>query len=238
MHRSIQPPLGPKTLSSNPALLALLFWLGSYTLLSLRAMLNPEPGHFALSMSRLLATGLGAIVCGWVITRIESREERIDVASIFVGLAFAAVLTVLVRQAYSVLAADDETMAESVRWTLVWAGYSATFVAAYCAFTADRRRRATIVRRAIPEQARHAVVPVRPIATDRPAEDELAWVVDALAEAIADSPRPTAQAVIARLTRDAGYLLAQEDDALDRRHNRRVQLVQALAARLDRQKGN
>jgi hypothetical protein len=62
----------------------------------------------------------------------------------------------------------------------------------------------------------------------------VAWVVDALADAIAASPQPTAQALIARLTRDAGYLLAHEDDGLDRRHNRRVQLVQALADRLDR----
>lgn len=121
-------------------LLALLFWVSTYSLFSVRSVLFPPDGIDVISTKRLITTFLGAMLFLFAIMRLRhpSKKGR-DRHKLLVISSTVAASTVMfaLRVAYNDLAepyAFDLT--DHGRWVLVWGGY---FLAGLALFSPQER---------------------------------------------------------------------------------------------------
>lgn len=221
-------------------LVALLFWLFTYALLSFRAEMALGDGFALLSGRRMLATSVGAALFGLVLGRIimrpnaSARRSAAIIATIFpASLAVLASRLLLDRLYYEQpLAVED-----NIRWVLVWAGYFGLWVSASLALNLHAQSHVTHAR----VQAVNRPTSAAPRETEIghraecPPAEAWNWVVDALAVELAAVPPPERAALVHSLASQAGYELADELDPKSRAQNARVKLVQRLIKRLGQQ---
>lgn len=126
------------------ALLALLFWVSTYVLFSVRSVLFPPVAIDVISSKRLLTTLFGAMLfLGAIVgTRRFSKKgrDRHQLLVIFSTIAASTIL-LLFRVAYNDLAEPYSFgLTDHGRWVLVWGGY---FLAGLALLSPERRAAAS-----------------------------------------------------------------------------------------------
>lgn len=192
-----------------------LFWVFSYAVLTLRAQVEFGPAFQWLHEKRAIGVTVGALLFGAVLhvaQRVPNPHAR--AALLLASVLPASVIVLAARSAFDVyVLGTPPELNDDVNSTLVWGGYFGLALGVYLAV-----QHRTAAARSIVAQAA------------APAAADYAWVVDALADELAD--RRDAHLLVADLRARAGYLLADDDDPDTARHNARVRLVERLAERV------
>ncbi len=206
-------------------LTAIAFWIFTYLLLSLRAEMLRGDGFDGLSVKRLAATSVGAILLGLVLAVSTGRHLSTSSRLAILGAIFpasAAVFAVRVTLDYFYYG-EPLTLADDVRWVLVWAGYFGLWLSAALALSLGR------LPLAAPAAARS---PAAAAAPPRPAPEAWDWLADAIVDEFADAPGARRAQLAERLLARAGYESADELDPDQQRQRDRVALARGVAARL------
>lgn len=211
-------------------LTAIGFWVFTYLLLSIRAEMLRGDGFDVLSVKRLAATSVGAILLGLVLAASSGRHLSVSKRLAILGTIFpacAAVFAVRVMLDYFYYGAPL-TLADDVRWVLVWAGYFGLWLSAALALSLGR------LPLAAPAAAAAAGSPGSVAAPPRPAPEAWDWLADVIVDELADAPGQRRAELADRLIARAGYESADEFDPDRRRQRDRVALARSIAARLHR----
>ncbi|MGQ0589272.1 MAG: LytR/AlgR family response regulator transcription factor [Sphingosinicella sp.] len=123
-----------------------LFWLITFLLFSVRALLIDPEAFDLVQANRLVSTGLGAIFFGLAIARLARREADSLVAQARQVLAWAmgAAGAIAVARLAIDLSFDPQTptvaaaLPATLRWLLVWLGYFFAWSGAYLLLRYDR----------------------------------------------------------------------------------------------------
>lgn len=220
------PPRRPLRLAP---LTALGFWIFTYLLLSIRAEMLRGDGFDGLSLKRVVATLVGAVLLGVVLAATGRGGASAARRPAILGTIFpasAAVFAARVTLDYFYYG-QPLTLADDVRWVLVWAGYFGLWLSAALALSLGRER--------TPEPARTAARPAASVlpATREPTPNESwEWLVEVIAEAVADAPRHERAKLAERLLARAGYDSADDLDPEHGRRSARLALARQIAARL------
>lgn len=222
-------------------MMALLFALFVFGVLTFYATLNPSRSNPVISDKRIVATMIGAGVYWLTIRAIAFRFGRssreIVVATLGVGIP-GALLILAVRTLYDVMTLDDlaGSFELNLRWVLLWLGYFGAWVAGFFALVSYRGMK---VAQAEAKCATNAVAQVRAAAPVQPAavehdavnRDAFDFVLTALAEEMAQQPRADRVALARALLSRSGY--EQADCVADATAaNARLHLTRRLVARL------
>lgn len=216
MNMALSPSRSLPDRASNWLLWLAAFWVFSYAVLTLRAQVEFGAAFQWLHEKRAIGVTVGALLFGVALHFANRvRDPRARAGLLLASVLPASVIVLAARSAFNlyVLGTPAE-LNDDVNWTIVWAGY---FGLALGAYLAVQHRAATA--RAI------AVEAAAPVSAD------YAWVVDALADELAD--RRDTHLLVADLRARAGYLLADDGDPAAARHNARVRLVERLAERVE-----
>ena len=119
---STRPLPAPRTL----ILPAILFALGVYAILSLRAELAPDAAVGVFSLRRIVATAAGGVVFWAILRRLAASPAALrGGAWQLFGMLLAAGVGVLgLRVVFGWLVVDEGLpLAQDIRWTLLWLGY-------------------------------------------------------------------------------------------------------------------
>ena len=237
-HRSHRPQLG----EFHIPLVALLFWLFTYALLSFRSEMALGDDFALVSGRRMLATSVGALIFALVLSRIiKSAYASAARSAALIATIFPASLAVLASRLLLDRLYYEQPLAveDNVRWVLVWAGYFGLWVSASLALTLHAQSHFTRARSQAltrPTSAAPREAEIGPCAECPPIET-WNWVVDALAVELAAVPRLERAALVHSLASRAGYELADELDPNYRLQNARVKLVERLIKRLGDESG-
>ncbi|MDQ8755149.1 hypothetical protein RCO27_02800 [Sphingosinicella sp. LHD-64] len=222
-------------------MIAGLFWLTSYAILSLWSALRIDGAIPMLSAPRFFGTLVGAFALWVIVTRLERTETRafphpLAVIPAILPAALAVLLTSLVT--YQVWPNHLIRFNDHLRWVMVWAGYFGTGLGLYLACDIyGRLRRAHLAptdRAGAPETIS---VPMTNQAMRTPARsgavvpaDDWDWLIDAIADEMAAAPEADRHVIAARLMSKAGYRMA--DDRLMPDHNMRLDLVERIVGKM------
>lgn len=202
-------------------LTAIAFWIFTYLLLSVRAEMLRGDGFDVLSVKRLAATSVGAILLGLVLAASSGRNLSVSKRLAILGTIFpacAAVFAVRVMLDYFYYG-TPLTLADDVRWVLVWAGYFGLWLSAALALSLGRVA---------------VAAPVTPAALRGAAPEAWDWLADVIAEELAHVPGSRRAELADRLLARAGYESADELDPERRRQRDRTMLARNIAASLQR----
>ena len=215
----------------QPARLAALFWIFTYSVLTARGMLS-DGGVDLLDPLRFVATSGGALIYWLVLHWIGRMARGVSQSSVLPILATilpASIAVLAIRLAADWMLSETPSPVEhSLRWVMVWAGYFGMWVSGALALR---------LQRAVPVKARAASAEAVALAACRTAQtasveqDALDWLVDACADHLAAAPQTTKAALAAHLVASAGYDIADGYD--EQAHNMRVDLALSIAARLE-----
>lgn len=223
------PAAGRRAPALQPLLFAALFWLFTYTLLSVRAQMLLGDGFDLVSARRLLGTTAGAISY-WTVL-VWMRHGRGGAAPNPAAIV-ATILPATIFVLAACLAVEHlwyETplpLQATLRWVMAWSGYFGLWVSASLAFQMHRGGLAEARVCARPAAAAAATSVTSPAPSDPAAWD---WVVETCAAELATLPAPDRTALAARLVAKAGYERADDPDPAA---NARVELAGRIAARL------
>lgn len=131
----------PRPARATPALARRLggwaagFWIFTYALLSIRGRLLPTGPLEWLSVKRLVAISLGALVF-WAALRLQERLQdgsgAARVASALVASAIGSAVLFAARVGMQgVVDFDTASLADEIRWLLLWNGYFVAWVGLY-----------------------------------------------------------------------------------------------------------
>lgn len=223
------PPRRPLRLAP---LTALGFWIFTYLLLSVRAEMLRGDGFDGLSLKRVVATLVGAVLLGLALAatgrgKLSTAGRLAILGTIFP--ASAAVFAVRVTLDYFYYG-QPLTLADDVRWVLVWAGYFGLWLSAALALSLGQAKAAAPVHPAAARPAARAL----PATREATPPESWEWLVDVIAEETADAPRQRRIELALRLLARAGYDSADELDPDHRRRGARLALARRIAARLQR----
>lgn len=214
----------------QPARLAALFWIFTYSVLTARGLLSDREVDL-LDPRRFLATSAGALIYWLVLHWIGRSARDVSQSSVLsiIGTILPASIAVLAIRLVAdwMFSATPSPVEHSLRWVMVWAGYFGMWVSGALALRLQR----TVLIKAPTVSAQAPALPASVARPATPAErDALDWLIDACAEHLTASPRPSRAALAAYLVARAGYPIADGFDA--EAHNRRVDLALSIAARL------
>ena len=233
MHGTLAQPSNHWTrLSSDRlVLLAGLFWLFTYALLSIRAGMIPESVPALLSGRRLAAVTLGAAIFYAAARHLIRTAGGPRPMNILATIAVSVVAACIIRLGIDQWAFDNVMpVSYSLRWTLVWTGYFGLCLMGTLAhFEAQARAQRIRFEPVCAPVAEAAAVPVAQKA-DVEAWD---WLLDVLAAEIGARAPADRKALVDHLSMNVGY---EHADALlheEEVQNARVRLARAVASRLE-----
>lgn len=187
------------------------FWAFSYVLFSARAALRGT-NPLASADIRFAATVAGALIV-WLFLARGSRlfAARPAIVRVVATTVLGAGVVLAARLLFSALTGDEtHSMGENLLWVLVWTGYCGM---ALSLFTLSQRPAARIAA-------------ARPVADP----DSVDWLIDAIADEIGSTPDAVGDRILARVQARAGYRVADPDLPGAAAQNRRVELVERVAA--------
>lgn len=237
MNANARHPSGPTLFGTNQAAIAALFWLLTYSTLSLWSELRLDRDFGLWSGHRMLATLVGALAFWLVLTKLDQMRARsLPNPLIVVSAVVPASLLVLLAMmlTHHLWPNQEIRLNDNVRWVIVWAGYFGTGIGLYLAYEMYRNLQSTPgAKREQERPAQPLSFPVRPADSNHRAPvraDTLEWVVDAIADELAGAPASDRRALVTRLTTKAGYKIA--DDRFASSHNARIDLMERVLRRL------
>lgn len=118
-------------------LIALGFWIFTYLLLSVRAEMLRGDGFDGLSLKRVVATFIGAVLLGLALAATGREKLSTTRRLAILGTIFpasAAVFAARVTLDYFYYG-QPLTVGDDVRWVLVWAGYFGLWLSAALALS-------------------------------------------------------------------------------------------------------
>lgn len=229
----------PQPTSSPQAMaLAALFWLVTYTVLSIRSELRLDGTGALFNSHRVLGTLIGASALWLVLANFDQLVARFARNPyLVVATVVPASLIVLAAMTIADVILPDQALPlnRDIRWVLAWAGYFGAAVSLYLAYHAYAKTRAPNAAPAaagrIATSSARLWTPANDLGADQavPA-DAWEWLIDALADEMAAAPNADRHVLIARLTERARYRLA--DDSLAPGHNVRAELIERIVSRL------
>lgn len=160
------PPLG------RERRLLIAYWIVTYAIFTIRGRLLLDEPLPWLSAKRLLAITLGTLFL-WVAISIQKqvagKRLSIRLASVVLTSIGAAGALLVVRSTFGVLGgADDSTIADELRWLLIWIGYFLAWVGLFAAISAAAPG-------AELKSSSHGVAAVEPLRAPAESDDAL-WV--------------------------------------------------------------
>lgn len=204
------------------ALLAILFGAFTYALLTVRAELLLGGGYGLISIRRIIATAIGALICWsvlrWILPRATSGSG--GVIAVIATILPASLLVLGARLLVDEIMSAPTQLQENLRWVMVWTGYFGIWISAALAFNLHR--------------ARDMDSQVRSTAARSPAtEDQLdtnlaSW--DWVADILTSMPEASKTSLTFHLTAHAEYLASE--GAAGGMHDPRVILAFRIAERL------
>ena len=209
-------PRGPH----RATLIAALFWLTSYVVLSLWSALRIDAPIPMLSGPRFFGTLVGAFAFRMIAARLErTPSESFPNPLAVIPAILPAMLAVLLTSltAHQIWPNDAIQFNDHLRWVMVWAGYFGTGLGLFLACDAYGRMRVcrTV---AAPSRAQQASQRER--------------AIEAIAAELAAIPAAERSSAFERLASEPRY--AQADDALEPEPYARTALIARIARRLPR----
>jgi hypothetical protein len=213
-----------------------LFWAFTYLLFTTRAQLAASDSAAWISSVRFVTISAGSLFFGlalWVVMQSSKSPSRL--ALLIVHIVGASLAVLAIRYVVDRAWADaPATIAQHVRWVLVWAGYFGLWLGA---FLEMNRRQAVAIRASMvdfaPASAAQGARLRASEETLRTSEQSTAdaweWIVDTLADELSKQEPPARAALIKSLQHRAGYEISEDVTAAAPSHNARVQLVELLA---------
>lgn len=218
---SMERVLSPGHDVAKAALLSAAFWAFTYLLFSVRSYLAADVPVF-LSGIRMAATAVGAVVL-WLLL-VDARRQLITgtrlVPHVLLATAFAASAVWSVRVLYVALMGElTHTIEDNLRWAMLWAGYCGAAFALYLLAVRQVRSSTTTLRTRLDNLA------ARPARDVTELDQNLQWIVDAIAEQIATAPDGLNDRLAESLSKQAGYLSSDAGTQDARRANIRVEMI-------------
>lgn len=210
-------------------ILAALFWLFTYAVISLSSELAMGDAFNLLTGRRLVAVTAGAATFWLALKYGKGGFEKgwASPGTMIATIVPAALAVLLVRTLWdAVVAAEPLPVAVNIRWVLLWSGYFGLWIGGYLAFQLHRHLRA----RAAAGSARTLTNLAAARAMPRLDDAGLEWVADVIIEETATPVSDQLDSLAEKLRHRAGYEAA---DSLDPRHNERIRLVRQVAMLLD-----
>ena len=201
-------------------LIAVIFWLTSYLVLSLWSALRVDASFPIVSGPRFFATLVGAVAFGFIVARLEKTPSEalpnpLAVIPAVLPVALAVLLTSLVCR--EIWPNNAIQFNDHLRWVMIWAGYFGTGLGLFIACDAYGRMRVSRTA-AAPGRAQQAIHRER--------------AIEAIAAELAAIPAAERSSAFERVASQSRY--AQADDALEPEPHPRTALIARIARRLPR----
>jgi hypothetical protein len=220
------------------SLVAALFWLFTFALLSFRTHMVLGDDFTLFTARRILAISAGAAVFGLVLSRITDvrRMPMAKLIAIIATILPASVAVLAARLLLDRLFYDQPLPLENnIRWVLVWAGYFGLWVSACLALNLHASSRSASTRSQVMQSQAPVSLVSHPATAELlahdPGNETWEWLVDALAVELAAAPPRRRARLLEGLLAKAGYELADERDPDRLSREARVELVQRLLLR-------